>query len=430
MKNSIITLAIASTVSLSVQSTTPMQTHNCTEGFLPKNNHYIPISLKPRTGGITQSEFNNVIDKIERVYAPVIRNYGGNLKIERLWSDGTVNASANRIGNTFQIRMYGGLARHSSITQDGFALVACHEVGHHIGGVPRYSGQSASWAAVEGQSDYFATAKCLRRLFENEDNEAIVNSMNIDPLVTQKCDTQFQTTNDIALCKRLSMAGLSSASLFAAMNNQSLPKFDTPDPDVVTATYESHPDYQCRLDTYFQGAICEVDHNIEIGQADPNKGTCNRRDNFTEGLRPKCWFKPTHPGGGTPDPTPTPPEPKPPVSEMAKIPTVNGQTTIISKNPQAVVPILFNVSGFPGVVGMAIELSKPNLQFSNPNGITPDRRNGLGTKVFRRVKGIYNFMPQNEVPGYGQYQIRVIGLDQNQRPVSRFSDSFRLLLTR
>ncbi len=77
---------------------------------------------------------------------------------------------------------------------------------------------------------------------------------------------------------------------------------------------------------------------------------------------------------------------------------------------------------------MAIELSKPNREFTNPNGTAPDRVNGLGTKVFRRVYGIYNFIPQQELPGYGTYQIRVIGLDANQRPVSRFSDSFRLFL--
>jgi hypothetical protein len=435
MKNSIIIMAIASTVSLSIYSSVPQEKyHSCNEGFLPKNNHYIPITLKPRTGGVTQSEFNDVIDQIEAIYGPLIHNYGGTLNVERLWADGTVNASASRMGNTYNIKMYGGLARHETITKDAFALVACHEVGHHIGGVPRYSGQGNSWAAVEGQSDYFATSKCLRRLFENEDNANIVSRMNIDPLVVQKCESQFQTENDIALCKRLSMAGLSSASLFAAMNNRAHPKFETPDPAVVTATFESHPDYQCRLDTYFQGAICEVDHNTEIGQRDPNNGTCNRRDNHQEGLRPKCWFKPLISGNPnpTPGPNPTPnppPNPNPPIGNKAPIPTVNGQTTVAITNPLLNLPMQFDVSHFPGAVGMAIELSKPNQEFSNPNGTTPDRRNGLGTKVFRRVSGQYNFIPQRELPGYGTYQIRVIGLDQNKRPVSRFSDSFRLFLS-
>ena len=33
--------------------------------------------------------------------------------------------------------MFGGLAGHETITTDAFALVACHELGHHIGGAQR-----------------------------------------------------------------------------------------------------------------------------------------------------------------------------------------------------------------------------------------------------------------------------------------------------
>jgi hypothetical protein len=213
------------------------------------------------------------------------------------------------------------------------------------------------------------------------------------------------------------------------MNNRNLPRFETPDSAVVSATDESHPDYQCRLDTYFQGAICEIDMNTEIGQSDPNVGTCNRRDNFTQGLRPLCWYRPTH-GGGTPDPDPDPtPDPDPPMGEIATQPTANGQTAVVLSDPMTSVPIMFDVSRFRNAAGMAIELSKPNREFTNPNGTEPDRQNGLGTKVFRRTSGIYNFIPQRELPGFGSYQIRVIGLDQNQKPISRFSDSFRLFIS-
>ncbi len=391
-------------------------------GFLPENDLWIGEHVKHnlKTDSVTEADFNRILDKVEQVYAPIIRSYGGNLLIRRKWSDGTVNAYANREGSNYTVEMFGGLARHRTITDDAFTLVACHEVGHHIGGVPRYSDQGGTWASTEGQSDYFAVTKCLRKIFLDEENDDIVKGMKIDPLVKTKCESQFSIPNDIAICKRISMAGLSSASLFADMSGQSFPRFETPDRNVVTRTYESHPAFQCRLDTYFQGANCIIGENEEIGQSDPNVGTCNREQKFTEGLRPLCWFKP--PSGG--DDPPPPPQ----SGNIAKTPTVNGQTTIVSRNPNQIIPIVMDVRSFPDAHGLAIEFSRPNQRFSNPNGRTPDRINGYKVEIYARKGGLYNLIPAQRLPGWGRYQIRVIALDRNRNPVSSFSNSLEVLI--
>ena len=87
------------------------------------------------------------------------------------------------------------------------------------------------------------------------------------------------------------------------MNDSSLVKFeidgetvlvrDTPDKKEVSSTSHSHPATQCRLDTYFQGALCEVPHATEIGQQDEVSGACHGSLGMTSGLRPRCWFKPS-----------------------------------------------------------------------------------------------------------------------------------------
>ncbi|MCR4295075.1 MAG: hypothetical protein NUW21_06040, partial [Elusimicrobia bacterium] len=103
------------------------------EGFVPQNDMKIPMgSFEAK--GITEVQFNEVMDRVEAIYAPEIAARGGRLVLKRLWSNPTVNASAQRSGKDYILNMYGGLARHESITQDGMALVACHEMGHHIGG--------------------------------------------------------------------------------------------------------------------------------------------------------------------------------------------------------------------------------------------------------------------------------------------------------
>ena len=131
------------------------------DGFLPPNDLKIPIG-SAEDKGITRKQYDAVMDRVQEIYAPLIAARGARLVIKRLWDDPTVNASAERRGNDYIVNMYGGLARHAAITQDGLALVVCHEIGHHIGGAPKYSGQ---WAANEGQADYFANLKCLHRVF-------------------------------------------------------------------------------------------------------------------------------------------------------------------------------------------------------------------------------------------------------------------------
>lgn len=277
-------------LTLALSGTTLACTEDGKEGFLPENDLHIPVGSKT-TGGLTQAQFNNVIDKIEAIYAPIVSNMGGKLTINRKWDDGTVNANATRLGGWI-VNMYGGLARHQTITEDGFALVLCHEMGHHLGGAPKVANFLNKWASNEGQSDYFATAKCLRKAFLNDNNPAVVRKLGAPKTLTDACAKAWSNRDDRAICVRNGMAGVSVAGLFAALRNQPEAKFDTPDPKIVSKTDDSHPAHQCRLDTYFQGALCEVSFNEDVSQKDEVQGTCHGTLGHKSGLRPLCWFKP------------------------------------------------------------------------------------------------------------------------------------------
>jgi len=260
------------------------------EGFVPENHLNISPTAKIKNN-MDITTFNEIIDKVEKVYAPIIASMNATLSVERYWNDGTVNAYASQDGDTWEVAMFGGLARHHTITNDAFRLVVCHEVGHHIGGAPKYSG--GDWASNEGQADYFAGLKCLRRTFRGEDNIAIVAAMNIPAEVTQTCESQFSSADDQAICKRSSMAGLSGAKLFQDLRGQSTaPDFTTPDLRTVNRTNDNHPDTQCRLDTYYSGAICGIDDAQDVDQNDESVGVCYRNSGDTIGVRPLCWFKP------------------------------------------------------------------------------------------------------------------------------------------
>ncbi len=254
------------------------------EGFLPENNLKIPVGKSAK--GISEAEFNEVLDKIEELYTPIVAQKGGNLRVRRLWSNDTVNASAQQWGSTWIINMYGGLARHEAITQDGFALVACHEMGHHLAGVPR----SRAWASNEGQSDYFSTLKCLRKVFKGAGGFS--RPASAGDFAKKLCAEKYEAGAGRVLCERNAAAGMSVSSLFQiGRGEDNPPAFNTPDPKVVDSTYDRHPATQCRLDTYFSGGLCPKAVSDEVGN-DPSAGTCTRAEGFTWAARPLCWYKP------------------------------------------------------------------------------------------------------------------------------------------
>lgn len=343
--------------------------------FAPENDLQIPVNSFLANSEMTEERFNEILDHIHKVYEPTFSALGKTFEIERLWENSANNARAKQKGNVWKIKMYGGLARHPKMTADGFALVACHEIGHHLGGAPKKTklvivktetpknpeekpgekNEKASytdiiktnmeiklkklWASNEGQSDYFASLKCARQIWDLKGDKQ--PKFTIDPVVKSKCGEAFpDSPEEQTHCQRVAMAGMSLAQVlndivkgkrnpappknrgtipagkkakgkipgpkskdekFAEEDpkkrskDSSEPSFSTPDTRKVKRTFDGHPKAQCRLDTYFAGAICNADKNKELDDNDPDKGTCSRKYGDALGVRPLCWFKPNSP---------------------------------------------------------------------------------------------------------------------------------------
>lgn len=262
------------------------------DGFVEPNDIRIPVGfeiLGMRTG-ITQAEFDGVLDKIYGVYNQDFKDRGATFTIKRSWTDTTVNAFAVQSGKDWQIHMYGGLARYPGMSVDGFMAVACHEVGHHLGGTPKYGGHG--WASIEGQADYFAMLKCMRRMFERDDNEKVISGMKLDPLAVKGCEDQFKGRPDQTICIRSAQAGIVLGQFLANLSSAKPVSLATPDALIVDKNVEGHPKAQCRLDTYFGGAICPVAYHEPMSDSDVKLGTCHDGNLTPRGLRPRCWYKP------------------------------------------------------------------------------------------------------------------------------------------
>jgi len=286
-------VALAALMIAPVMATNSQPRELC-HGFIPQNNWAIPNDYADANTGITQDQFNAVVTRMNTLYTAEVAARGGVLNIKPLWDNATVNSSAQQTGKQYIINMYGGLARYHGMTPDAEALVACHEMGHHLGGAPKFQswGGTPEWGTVEGGADYYAGLKCLRRYFAmDQNNIQIVQAMKVDPTVQTSCGSQFQNPNDQAICARAAQAGMVVAQVFHDLSGDAKePAFNTPDPSVVKQTFEDHPATQCRLDTYFQSALCTAPVASPVSDTDYTQGSCSEVHGDKIGNRSKCWF--------------------------------------------------------------------------------------------------------------------------------------------
>lgn len=164
---------------------------------------------------ISKSNFNRAIDLVFNRYSPSLARQGWTLQFNRLWADPTVNSDTYQSGHTIVINSYGGLARHPMMkTVAEYALVACHELGHSLGGFPYYTGENLS---VEGQADRWGAMRCMKAIgFKSVDAKA---------------------------------AALQLTMLLADLGGEEIPSIPGPwIPPYWDGIQEDHPPAQCRLD--------------------------------------------------------------------------------------------------------------------------------------------------------------------------------------
>lgn len=296
LKKIILILFFLNTIGNSTSETSKPK--NLCVGFLPPNDLNIPVfssAKKMKATGLSYKDFNEVLNRIEKIYAEEIKQEGQTLVINRHWEDGTVNASAS-VGNSGELNvdMYGGMARLPTMTKDGFAMVVCHELGHHLGGGPNYWDYSSM--TVEGEADYYSTLKCAKRYFA-EDNLTENNWLNkkVNPLVLKRCTEVYTNTDEQNYCIRSSYAGLNLTRVIKQLKfnkKEYVPRFDLPDPKLVASTYPDHSVPQCRLDTFLAGATCPVAVSEKRTAWDYHTGSCYDTTLTPYGLRPRCWFNP------------------------------------------------------------------------------------------------------------------------------------------
>lgn len=244
------------------------------------------------------SIFAATMTKAGDIFGPKVSAlYGVNLELLNKFEDNAVNAVARKAGTDWQVEIFGGLQRVKGMTPDAVTLVLCHELGHLIGGFPviKYKGDRSM--SAEGNSDYFATQACVRRLWRDEgakNAQIAAQSANALPKkLTQACRKQFKAEDDIQICLR-SMTAIKDIQ--AVFKDTSL---TTPSTAQVKTTQVEHPEFQCRIDTFIAGALCkktwDFDRKFPKNKFELRSVSCMYADFGTSiynGVRPRCWYQP------------------------------------------------------------------------------------------------------------------------------------------
>ncbi len=235
----------------------------------------------PTTSTVSKEEFYQIINDTFSLYNHLVGNDGKSIEIGiQDWETPYLSAWAHDNGTSLTVNYWGGYARVNGTTELSFALTACHEMGHLVGGEPTHTHRSPQpMMSAEGQADYFAARECLKN-YLNHFN--LRYEVHLDPKVASMCHTKFKESSsqidnklNEELCYQVIQAGIDISHVFAHLARTSVPDPLIPSEQIVKETlFNGYPSIQCRLDTYISGALSIYP---------PSK-------NETE-QRPLCWFK-------------------------------------------------------------------------------------------------------------------------------------------
>ena len=256
---------------------------NAYANFFPEN-FQLEDSAK-KTAILDLNELEKLGNEVLQRYETAANTNGGNLKLLFDLTSNTVNATAYKEGSTWFVKFQGGLLRHRALTQSVFVTILCHEIGHHLGGAPFKYGDNG--ISAEGQADYFAANTCLKDIYKN--TEFLKASVLKTPkIIKDKCKIKFNNDINYSTCLQSSLTGQEISQFLSKIGNtrrgrrNPVPNINKRSKTIVSATKLSHPDHQCRLDTYFEGSLCDKG-------LDPYETNCLEKGLYN-GSRPACWF--------------------------------------------------------------------------------------------------------------------------------------------
>ena len=219
------------------------------------------------TSTVTEASFKNIFEKIFSLYNGPIKELEMPVVLAPEWDNPYISAYNILLNNQIKIGMFGGLARVPGMNDEAVALTICHELGHSLAGAPYFSLSLYKSQSSEGQSDFFATSKCLKKYYKTlPDNKKFLDA-EIPKFAKKRCDDKFLDLEKKAICYRTVFAidGFNHLLQHVHSHNGESSLSVVDDSEIEIEDVNQYPTNQCRLEILMSGAL--------------------------DLKRPTCWFK-------------------------------------------------------------------------------------------------------------------------------------------
>lgn len=220
-----------------------------------------------------QDDLDNVYAKVRENFAAV---YGSIVKAERNVElrlimnkeFTTTPPGVSLYSDHVHLELGSDFHRDSTMTPDAYLGMLCHEIGHVLGGEPYSSDTmkpSAQWvsnvpSSTEGQSDYFSSLACMKKVFADS-TKTTPADFAVTPRVKRLCVSQYSSILDQNICQRSAQSGfeimqfiISIYKRFGSNSDQLTLDMDTPEAPGLSVG-RLYPTVQCRFDTILAGAL-------------------------------------------------------------------------------------------------------------------------------------------------------------------------------
>ncbi len=229
-----------------------------------------------------QKEFDSTLEWVKKKYTSIIAPSGLKLTFYPTFILNLPLGKIDIFNGSLALSISGGFLTLPGGSIDVLALAICHELGHFLGGPPRFRRNGKIWSA-ESQADYYASNYCVKQFFKEYTNSTIKEQTNYpsnertsstgagiitaeDPIISSSCNEQFTTLEDVGFCVRAINASVNFIKIIMDhKNKKNIVDVSTPSKATTTSTILLYPSDQCRLDNMFAAAL--------------------------DLKRPSCWFK-------------------------------------------------------------------------------------------------------------------------------------------
>lgn len=234
-----------------VQTQKPLKARSSSASFASDKGYFFLPPGSPGGSEITETQYRGLINEFQIKYSMAVFKFTGKpLVIPHEWDSPYFAGFAIDKGAYMQISLWGGTARAPEATIPALAGILCHELGHILAGAPNQTLSGSEWSSTEGQSDFYAARDCLPE-FLKEHPELLTT---VEPEVLSVCQGH-------KLCARTAQAGLDLVRFFNRFDPIQIKTLSVLKPASASShlLVNVYPSNQCRLDTYVQGALCQLE---------------------------------------------------------------------------------------------------------------------------------------------------------------------------